>query len=75
MKKKFPKKAKLISNGFYKIILIDKFNLMIYYPIMKTIKFNVVNFEEDINFSRNLVFKFDRVFGGYAEYKQIDVIK
>lgn len=74
-KNKFPRKAKLISNGFYKIISVKEYTPRIFLPILKEIKINTINLEENINFSRELVFQFDRVFRGYAEYRQIDVVK
>lgn len=73
--KKFPKKAKLITDGgFYKIINIEARRPKICFPLMKNITLvspetNV--FDMSINFI--VEFIFTRVYKGYAEYNQYNV--
>jgi len=75
IKKKFPKKAKLITDGgFYRIIKIDGFVPKYTYPLLKKISLctpetNVT----DMMISFTCEFSFSRVFGGYAEYRQYNV--
>lgn len=76
LKKKFPKKAKLISEGgFYRIVPIDSFNTFIHVPILRrvTIASVEIDYSEELHF--DLEFGFQRVFGGYAEYRQINCVR
>jgi hypothetical protein len=73
---KFPKKSKLITDGgFYMIIKNDGFVPRIHIPLIKKIR--VCSPETgDINMplTLDIVFYFSRVYRGYAEYKQEDVV-
>jgi len=70
--KKFPKKFKLITDGgFYKIIKMKRFVPRIWIPVSKKITYSsplVYQLEKDCNITFEFVF--DRVYKGYAEYKQ-----
>lgn len=73
--KKFPKKAKLITDGgFYKIIKLDKPVLKIRVPLHQRFQITSpeLNYSCPMNFES--VFDFVGVKGGYAEYRQVDVI-
>ena len=73
---KFPKKAKLISDGgLYRIVEIKRFDMYIHFPIMRKLTLNIpeVFHEEEMKFL--LKFKFSRVKGGYAEYNQFDFVR
>ena len=75
-KKKFPKKAKLISDGgLYRVIEIKQFSQVINFPIMRQLLISTpeIFLEEEIKFL--LKFRFVRVHRGYAEYGQFDFIK
>lgn len=75
-KNKFPKKAKLITDGgFYKIIKIKDFVHTINVPLLKRVTLatpetNVLDLA--INFS--VTFHFSKVYRGYAEYRQADIV-
>jgi hypothetical protein len=75
-KQKLPKKAKLITDGgFYMIIPNPEFRPAIHVPLMKKIR--VASPETgDINMelSLDITFGFVRTFGGYAEYRQMGVV-
>lgn len=75
-KLKFPKKAKLISDGgLYRIVDIDGYVQVMNFPIMRklTISTPEVFYEEEMKFM--LKFSFSQVKGGYAEYNQFDFVK
>ncbi len=73
---KLPKKAKLITDGgFYIIIPNPEFRPTIHVPLMKKIR--VASPETgDINMEMNLdiTFHFEKTFGGYAQYRQMGVV-
>ena len=74
--KRFPKKAKLITfGGFYKIIPIKEPTQRINHPFMTRLKVVTAEFEDDALFSYHLVFNFDGIKGGYAEYHQVDFVR
>jgi hypothetical protein len=74
--KKFPNKAKLITDGgFYKIIPIDRQDMKITIPTMRKIKINTPDIDFTDTFNFVLKFAFRRVYKGYAEYVQYDLIK
>ena len=78
MKKKvnFPKKAKLIADGgFYRIEKIDSFVLKINTYVMRRISISTPELDYSELWKFHLTFSFDRVYKGYAEYRQIDCIK
>lgn len=75
-KQKFPKKAKLISDGgLYKIVNITGFKTEIHYPRMCKIRITTTEIDWNETMSFTLKFRFDRVYKGYAEYRQYDCIK
>lgn len=75
MKKKFPKKAKLIVyGGFYKIIKIKRFDLKISVMVWPKIELMMTDRTYEAPIKLELIFQFERVFGGYAEYKQINTV-
>jgi hypothetical protein len=75
-KKMFPKKAKLITDGgFYRIIKIDGFSAKITVPMMRKISLNTPETDWSDIWKFNLIFVFNKVRKGYAEYIQIDCIK
>lgn len=74
--KKFPNKAKIITDGgFYKIVKTDgQYVNKLCFPLLKRITLatpetNVM----DINIAFSCEFIFQRVYKGYAEYKQYNV--
>ena len=76
MKKKFPKKAKLITfGGFYKIIKIQKFNAVIKQPFTTKVELTLAELSFDDLIIHDLIFHFYRVHGGYAEYRQYDFVR
>lgn len=76
MKKKFPKKAKLITfGGFYKIISLPKFLARINHPMMTKLTVNSVEFTMADTIVHNIKFDFWGVRGGYAEYHQVDFVR
>lgn len=76
MKKKFPKKAKLITDGgFYRIIKLDRPVLRIAIPLMTKIQITQPEINTQVSLSFQAEFSFERVCGGYAEFRQVDVIQ
>jgi hypothetical protein len=77
MEKPFPKRAKLITDGgFYRTMPIDRFVPKICFPLMRKVTVTMAETQEfTMQATFQLVFGFYRVRGGYAEYKQIDVIR
>ena len=76
VKGEFPKKAKLISDGgFYIILPIKEFVQQIHYPILRRIQVNQPELDYSEMWKFNLKFNFYRVYRGYAEYKQYDAVK
>lgn len=74
--KKFPKKAKLISNGgLYRIIDIKEFRPRINFPIFRNITISDPEIYIEKEMKYLLKFCFDRVRGKYAEYTQIDFVE
>ena len=75
-KKKFPKKAKLISSGgFYIIIPLKQFVAKLDIPIIRKIKINQPELDHIESLYFSLEFIFERVYRGYAEYRQVNEIK
>lgn len=76
MKDKFPKKAKLITNaGFYRIVDLPSRVSSIHFPVLKRFTIQIADnlFDESMHFE--MVFRFDKIKGGYAEYRQSDFIR
>ena len=63
------------DGGLYRIIPIKDFSAVINLPITRRLTFSIPEmfYEEEMKFL--LKFQFDRVYRGYAEYKQFDFIK
>lgn len=77
MKKiKQPKKAKLITDGgFYKIIPHKEFVLKYHVPLMKRIRFaSPETGDINMDLTLDIEFGFERIYKGYAEYRQIGVV-
>ena len=76
-KTKFPKKAKLITfNGFYKIIKLEKAVNIINFPIQNKIEIVSMEFQTmQYPFSVDLVFEFEKVYKGYAQFRQTNFVK
>ena len=74
--KPFPKKAKLITDGgFYRIIKVGDFRPRIDIPLLKKIRLATPEtLDIDLELSIVIEFVFSRVFGGYAEYRQMNVV-
>jgi len=74
-RKKFPKKAKLITDGgFYKIVKLDKPVLKIHFPLFQRFQITAPEINYSALMSFEAIFSFERVYRGYAEYRQVDVI-
>ena len=74
-KNKFPKKAKLITDGgFYQIIKIERFVPRMRIPLFQRLMVTPPEINMAVTISFEAVFDFWKVRGGYAEYRQVDVI-
>lgn len=75
VKKPFPKKAKLITDGgFYRIMKIDGFVAKYTFPLMKRITLCTPETNAlDMTVNFTCEFSFSRIYRGYAEYKQYNV--
>jgi len=74
-KQKFPKRAKLITDGgFAKIVGIDEFVMQIHYPLIKRITLATPETGEvDLQMSFDCEFQFERATKTLAYYRQVNV--
>lgn len=76
LQKKFPKKAKLIADGgFFKIIPIKEFLPKINMMTLRRIGLNFPEISYEDTWKFELQFHFERVYKGYAEYRQYDAVR
>jgi hypothetical protein len=75
-KKKFPKKAKLVTDGgFYKFIKLDKPVIRIHLPLFQRIHISTPEINLDIPMTFEAEFSLEKVYKNYALYKQVNVIQ
>jgi hypothetical protein len=76
MKKKIPKRAKLIAaGGFYRFIPLESLVAQINVPVLRKISLTEPSIDYTETWHFTLVFSLQRVLKGYAEYRQVDCIK